>query len=700
SNSRIYSVIEIIRAFRSKLQYILSRSSTDETSSPETSNKGNKNIDYYEIPGNIIKNPYFTYDELIQYPYLEKPGQDGIPDYWGVYYENRWWTRNPVTHEKKWLTDETIPDPKHKHCVLWHPKTFPFDPEDRFDGIYQEVKEGIITNRWYRFECTYKADNIMPIFTPQGLIDDNYWGSDCYIGCVVYIYHPTRNGKEYHEQTILVNGPQGDKWNETIGVYSSWKPGTTNGWITKERYVYVPENTTKLIFKIINYGIANLYVAKVSFTLLEEKHTPGAPSFKKEGEIPIVNFNGEDLFSIGFWGVPSRGGRTITAQELKNAGVNTVIHFSGLHMANPNYYYYMDLNELAQYGIYGMHSDYFGGYRLLEESNHKIFQNTPQLESLLNNRITRFSTYTKHKNFLGVQDDEPDSHPLGSGYLPDLREIKWHGEQFKKMFQTSQNTPLRYINLGYARGVYTSDNESDLRRYLSQADILSFTQNFPLYGKAYTGEYSCYSLEEIGVVTRYLLKESEKANGKATPVWALPAGWTGYAHPEWLDNKGNIRTDLWRFQVYNQIVNGASGVIWFGMLDVNLNYHYHLTNYLTITKINKELNQLLEVLKQRYYYDLWDSSVYLEGMLKKLDNNIYLIATNPSDDTLLNVTITLKNQIKIKSVSALFENNNGGYDINETREINQGINAFIDTFKPYDVHIYKIEIHSIMTRTP
>jgi hypothetical protein len=661
--------------------------SEDDSENTEGSGTGTQHCreDFSQIDGNIIQNPYYACDELWEYGGSITPGSDNIPDYWGEQSPvGVWWVTNPNTHEKKWLTDETSPT-LSKKVVLWHPKpevlnTFPpFTHNDRKDGIGQRNETSFQTGRWYKFECTFKAENIMPIFNQSGDYYKTLYYNSEEIGCELRLYY-TNGG--YNSMTLAVNGPEGQTWNDTYGVYTTWTGGTTNGWVTKTAYMFVPEKVNKAYFHIINLGLANLTVAKMSFSPTPCNCDEKFPQFQKQGTIGFANFTGKEQFIIAYYGAPHRSGETISINELNDSGVNVIIKYQGYHedIINPTYYYVLDPNALAPYNIYATDSIYGGAYRI--DGNYIFNKSIVDSNFLGRNRSFLYQDERK-TNFIGYWSDEPTCHY--EGFLPDLREFHWlKQKRYIDLFTAAGKPPaLAYID--FCGGNQDSDILID--EWSELADIISFTQNYPDYGP---NAASLFRLDDLGAITRRIKDHVQRTQDRNIPIWAIPSVGFIWAPESW-KNGDNINLTLLRFQIYNQIANGASGIQWFPMTSIDLNNPTENKMYQQVQEINFEIKNLREMLSEKQFYNIWDSSQYLEIIAKRYNGKWYLIATNPSYESKSNVIISLHEAGTPTSIKALFEDSSRIYNISQNRNINFNGMQFSDNFNAYDTHIYEIE---------
>ena len=137
-----------------------------------------------------------------------------------------------------------------------------------------------------------------------------------------------------------------------------------------------------------------------------------------------------------------------------------------------------------------------------------------------------------------------------------------------------------------------------------------------------------------------------------------------------------------RFMAYNAIVHGANGILIWGT-----NYTPQPSAFISdLNKVTKELAKMQEVLAAKTttnnikfeYHELgYSVDTGIEFITKEIEGKTYLISVN-SDKNPVEVTISGLN--KYKTAKVLTEN--------RTTLIRTG--QFTDEYKPFDVHIYKL----------
>ena len=169
--------------------------------------------------------------------------------------------------------------------------------------------------------------------------------------------------------------------------------------------------------------------------------------------------------------------------------------------------------------------------------------------------------------------------------------------------------------------------------YAGFTDAISFTWNNFI---SYSNSMDAASMPTVGRFTRRWINSTANVNGgESKPVFAFGLGvyywstWDGGAI-----NRTNrvIPFHLQRFQIYNQIVNGAGSLYFYnGYMDFSQDPSSE-TNWNQIKEIAGEFSSNYNMYLTPDFYDQWScSDSRIEAMLKKYNNKIYLIATNPSE---------------------------------------------------------------------
>ena len=282
----------------------------------------------------------------------------------------------------------------------------------------------------------------------------------------------------------------------------------------------------------------------------------------------------------------------------------------------------------------------------------------------------------------------------------------------------------------YGYSSYTCSYDDFDSYLLPYTDYMSKSFNTPL---AYPlAGYSNY-FEKLGPeVRREVSKLSERngsyfAFGMGVPQWGSwnngrTAPNTNPSIPNWNYNQ-TVPFNLQRFQIFDSLINGATGVWFWGATDYCYLYVPPKTNFgiyspkycdyqaEQVKTLSRELSSLYSVLLEPDYYDEWNvSDSRIDVMMKKHDGKIYLLTANVHYDNLYNINISLDSKYKISSVKAINEVLNGNISNVFNRTVSFSGNSFTDNFigedvnaldavgvpqgkaaPGYAVHIYEIE---------
>lgn len=247
-------------------------------------------------------------------------------------------------------------------------------------------------------------------------------------------------------------------------------------------------------------------------------------------------------------------------------------------------------------------------------------------------------------------------------------------------FCFAQDTRFPPTNLGYTDA--RSQFITDVQLYSQAADIIAHDV-YPIWfwGGGITEwttnysdtRYKLFSNDEISLVGDYtkLLYDAV-----SKPIWTV-------LETKMEENESYATYDHLRFEAYHAIINGATGLIWYGWQErahndpiwvnqKNLvhdefaestpNSLYHVltsrnsTNSLTITEVNSDI----------------------EYLLKEYVGFYYLIAVNRANTT------------GSATISGFGSTVPSGEVLFESRNVALSSGSFTDNFGPFDVHVYKI----------
>jgi len=223
------------------------------------------------------------------------------------------------------------------------------------------------------------------------------------------------------------------------------------------------------------------------------------------------------------------------------------------------------------------------------------------------------------------------------------------------------------------------------RAYMRTCDIFS-EDIYPIPdGKLKRGQgYNKYAYL-VGEHTRRLVELASIDGVQKNAVWMVLQGF-GWSD---LKEKGNpsdfvppTRHEL-RFMVYDAIVNGATGILFWGV-------HKYTTDskiWKNLKSMATELNSIYELLTcplRIRYNEIKADNDQIKLMVKYLGGNVYILAVNERNTPTKQVRFTTGDgDSRLSKVEVLFEN----------RTISPGADkSWSDDFAGYDVHLYKTDL--------
>ncbi len=233
---------------------------------------------------------------------------------------------------------------------------------------------------------------------------------------------------------------------------------------------------------------------------------------------------------------------------------------------------------------------------------------------------------------------------------------------------------------------------STLQKYNSSTDLVAcdvypvvphgIEPSYALYPDGLQGDLLNPYISQVG---EYVDKMKKVVNG-SKPIFMVLQGFSWeMLKPEEKRDSTMILYPTYeesRFMAYNAIVHGANGIIYWGT-----NYTPQPSAFIDdLNKVTRELTEMQNVLAapginlnitKEYHELMYSVDTGVEFITKIINDETYLISVN-SDKNPVKVTFTGLD--KYKSIKVLKENRN--------IKINEG--QFIETYKPFGVHIYKL----------
>ncbi len=616
-------------------------------------------------------------------------GSGGVPECWTKVGEK-------LGHILDWVADPA----GQRGMVLKSEYTGEGDPS-YFN--WQQTVYNIKPNAWYEFSVDFAMYEIEPNIDETGHINQNSWWAG-----VSLIIESTHEIADYWGRTrFWAMGPKLVDWDDGAWIYRTYEVGN-QGWRTYKKRFKTPSNADVAGVMTYNLPKGKLYVDNV---ILKEVDSGDETAFKKSGALNFIKYKGQDFFPIVFLGIPlENSGNNLSLAEIKEKGFNTAgetkykINNAGIGAEKLKQIY--SENDLAlMVGLSSIVS------KENDPLNRPYWVNDP-LHSVnyIGAEATRktIGDFNNFENLLFFRgEDEITCHPTRrtGNFLPDLKSF-----QTIKSY-TNSNAPGKLLLYNFC-GVpypYTGLAQDSVDYYFPITDVITYTQNMPV---AYDGEYNevpkARALGIGGKLTSWVIASSPSKYVLAYVLgereWALWDGINDSNNPY----IGKLPFNLQRFQAWDQIINGAVGVLFHGYTNspINLENTYDNYHYQQLTTISKELSELYPVLLTKEFFGEWEvSDPRIEIMMKKHNGKIYLLTASTHYEDLRNVTITLNSKYKITKITALNDIANGNIDNPTDRSIAQSTaNSFVDDFvgdnagspaavatPGYAVHVYEIE---------
>lgn len=233
---------------------------------------------------------------------------------------------------------------------------------------------------------------------------------------------------------------------------------------------------------------------------------------------------------------------------------------------------------------------------------------------------------------------------------------------------------------------------STLQKYNPSTDIVScdiypviphgIKPDYALHPDGLQGDLLNTSLSQVG---DYVEKMKRVVNG-SKPVFIVLQGFAWeMLKPADKRDTAMVRYPTYgesRFMVYNAIVHGATGVIFWGT-----DYTPQPSSFMTnLNRITRELSEIQRIISNKSdemsigldYQELgYSVDKGIEFIVKQSDGKLYLITGNSDKNP---VKMTFSNLIGYKTAHVLHENRTIG--------LNDG--KLTDTYVPFDVHIYEL----------
>lgn len=455
------------------------------------------------------------------------------------------------------------------------------------------------------------------------------------------------------------------------------------------------------------YPAGILRVDNVSLVAVAGLDDPLAPPPATRGKLVFPQRAGADSFPIVLWGSPRLGGVPIYPQQPEWAT------FVG---GDFDTHGYPSISLPAQAANLATWPDGLGlVFRLAnphwlsatsiqwrDDPTHSLAWTGPARNQYIFDQLADPANAIARKNLAMVLGaDEPNCHPAEQAKTVTQQETS-----ASPVASVRAALPGIPLVTNFCGSTYTGD-ERDLESYLRQTDAFSESANLPAAYEPYDTSRP-RRLDTLGAKTRQNaeISQSVTSNGSPLPQLAFALG-----VPEWSrwDGSGGVPQEpavpynLQRFQIFSQIINGATGV-WFHISDrIDLADPADLPFFAQVRSLARELASLRPVLLVSSFTRATTSDPRVETIIKRIGNVQYLIAASRHFQNLYGVSISVPGS-PISQVIAVGEVVDGDYAAPFSRLVCQGsCNTFLDDFvgesanapqgvatPGYAVHVYEL----------
>lgn len=591
---------------------------------------------------------------------------------------------------------------------------------------------------WYEIGVDIASDEHSLLLDPENhILNKTGWGIT-----TLFTFHNVNNPSQFDSNTqisVVENGFQStgpllSDWDPDHWVYRSFRVRGVEEWRTLKKYIKTPSNAMAVQISTYNYPpgkgfFDNFIFRKVQGYIDPLNRNPDEIPLKKSGVLQFIQYKGEDFFPIFLHGWPRNSIGYLSMQEARDVGFNSVYY--GDSYVGPDGRSWSQDEIIAAFTDpridFAVMKNLQTPYRIL---NSDLWTNDPA-HSIpygvnptygLPRMMSDIANWKDFPNLLafavGWDEIESVTYPTGT----------WHSnlrvEETTRDFIHNLDGIGRLIfgNLASGAAARTGLPDDKVDYYFPLADIISNTANLPV---AYPSANVVPRLNQIGENLRTFI---HKANERSMNKFFMAFGLGNYCWSDW-DNTYSpdpenycsgttpLPFNLQRFLVFDQIINGAQAVGFFGtsnsilLDDPKIEYHWR-----QIARLVSELKDLYNVLLEPEFYDEWTvSDPRINAMMKKHGGKIYLLAANAHHENISDVTIVLDSRYTITSVKAINDVTNG--NINNTfinghvenqpippRNVPHGAHSFTDDFlgddasspagvatPGYAVHVYEIE---------
>ncbi|GEM_PF-2646611 len=535
---------------------------------------------------------------------------------------------------------------------------------------------------WYEFSFTFATEGIEPALMQSTGATSGYqeiWGSSSFIAGFLSLDDVGPNTGD----SILglwikgaSTGVQMTGWDPAKWVYTNFQTRGLENWRTVKNYFKTPSSldgfsAPQFFASILTY---NFPKGKGYFDNFSVKKVPGNTDptnipLKRSGTLNFIQYHQGDFFPIDLSGFPTQNSTTIPLSDIKNAGFNSTWKLNINMNETQARQAFIDADMAMVETVPSVH-------RYPGNSNNVNWLYPAPAYTGATDIVSRARLFASYQNLLMVSShDELDCHAAREGtYLPNIQSYTSVISALKAL------NPQMHIYINHCDiNPYTGVHQDLVDYYLPLSDIASLTNNavnaYPITNPTpEQGQKQIALLPLVGSNLRKTIYSMQNSGNTTTRFIGVGYGfncwaqWNGVSDPTYIYNCNKVTPfNVQRFQIWDQIINGAVGITFHGayglILDDPANGAYYSYQWEQIKIEAKELSDLYSVLaRPQFGEDEWQiSDSRINAMLKRSPanpNELYLFTASTSIYDIPNVTITLPGKT-IQTVVALNEDGDG-----------------------------------------
>lgn len=301
--------------------------------------------------------------------------------------------------------------------------------------------------------------------------------------------------------------------------------------------------------------------------------------------------------------------------------------------------------------------------------NSSIGPNDAKKEKMLRTIVSRFKDHPGMGTWKGVDEPEWEKHPI-----PPMERA------YQIIHEIDPHHPVVLIHA--PRGTFES-----LKSYNHTGDIVG-TDIYPV---AYPpGLHSGTTNRELSMVGNYAKLMVELADGKKGVWMTLQIAWSGVLNPG-----KTLRFPTFpeqRFMVYDAIINGTRGLIFFGGAlegglsreDRALGWNWTFWNQVqkrVVEEIGRKSPLHAALMEPNSSAPVKVNNPEIEFCVRETGNDVFLMAAKKTKNTTVQVEFTGL-PVGDQQVELMFES---------PRTVNVKDGKFSEWFAPYEVHVYRFK---------